>query len=101
RRALCEIPSAQANKFCGSLGRGRSSCHRHPNIEELQKNGPRAVLGSQQPSAGKDAQIDSTSLVRSDALRAEDGSRSGGGVKSRPWQGGLVAPERREGGRSR
>src|SRR6267142_1341580 len=38
--------------------------------------GPRAVLGSQQPPTRLDAQIDSTPVPQSDALRAEDGSRS-------------------------
>ena len=39
-------------------------------------NGPRAVLGSQRPPTRKDAQIFSTLPPQSDALRAEDGSRS-------------------------
>src|SRR5712671_6358356 len=38
--------------------------------------GPRAVLGSQQPPTRSDAQANPTPVPRSDALRAEDGSRS-------------------------
>ena len=38
--------------------------------------GPRAVLGSQQPGSGKDVQFNSGPPVHSDALRAQDGSRS-------------------------
>ena len=50
-----------------------------------KRNGPRAVLGSQQPPTRMDVQIGFTLLVLSDALRAEDGSRSGGGVKMLPF----------------
>ena len=60
------------------------------------KNGPRAarpaiaaferrrVLGSQQPPTRNDAQTDSTLLLRTNALRAEAGSRSGETAKLRP-----------------
>jgi len=40
--------------------------------------GPRAVLGSQQLPTRLDARVGSTAIQRSDALRAEDGSRSVG-----------------------
>src|SRR6266567_3487060 len=39
--------------------------------------GPRAVLGSQRPPTQNGAQIRSTLPMPTDALRAEDGSRSG------------------------
>src|SRR5258708_39531863 len=41
------------------------------------KNGPRAVLGSQRPQTPENTRVYSNSFVQSDALRAEDGSRSG------------------------
>src|SRR5437870_4278633 len=46
--------------------------------ETSKRNGPRAVPGSQQPPTKKDIQIGPVLLSRSDALRAEDGSRSAG-----------------------
>src|SRR5207302_1175350 len=42
-----------------------------------QRNGPRAVLGSQQPLTQKDVQTDSTLLLHSNPLQAKEGSRSG------------------------
>src|SRR5205823_15045792 len=46
-------------------------------------NGARAVLGSQQPLARKHDRTDFTLPMQSDALRAQDGSRSGGSVERR------------------
>ena len=60
--------------------------------------GPRAVLGSQRPPARTNAQANSTLVPRSDALRAEDGSRSvpfghshplGGSDETRPRSPGT------------
>src|SRR5207237_9868341 len=44
--------------------------------ESAENFGPRAVRGSQQQSARRDARTYSTLLAQSDALRAEDGARS-------------------------
>src|SRR6267154_3287198 len=46
--------------------------------------GPRAVLGSQQPRTREERQIYASPPVHSNALRAEDGSRSGGGINTNP-----------------
>jgi hypothetical protein len=55
---------------------------RNPTTSEA--NGARAVLGSQQPRIWKAAQSCSELTLHSDALRAEDGSCSGGNVQMRP-----------------
>src|SRR5258707_5596406 len=51
--------------------------------ESSKRNGPRAVPGSQRPATRKDAQIDSTPLDQSVALRSQDGSPSDGTAKSK------------------
>src|SRR5436190_13460724 len=60
------------------------------NGETFYRNGPRAVLGSQQPPTRKDAQTASTLPVQSDVLRAEDGSRSIS-TTNHPSRGALIA----------
>ena len=67
-------------------GLQNQSCSgRHRNSVPLSMNGQRAVLGSQQPPTGGEAQTYSALLSRLNALRAEDGSRSGfGAVASVP-----------------
>jgi membrane fusion protein, multidrug efflux system len=47
------------------------------SVELESLPGPRAVLGSQQPRSGQDGQSYSWPSAQPDALRAEDGSRSG------------------------
>src|ERR1035441_8309013 len=61
-----------ASRHCRQQSRGSA-----------KRNGPRAVLGSQQQPTRPDVHIAPTVPVLSKALRAEDGSRSGGGVKMR------------------
>ena len=54
----------------------RASGHRRQRRGFPKRNGPRAVLDSQQPPTRLDARIDSTVPVQSKAQRAEDGSQS-------------------------
>ena len=46
------------------------------NAATFKRNGPPAVLGSQRSRTRRDAQIESTLLPQSEALRAEDGWQS-------------------------
>jgi hypothetical protein len=62
-----------------------ASQHCHQGVSATPTgDGPRAVPGSQQPQMQTGAQISSALPTRSNALRAGDGSRSGGGAKLRP-----------------
>jgi len=49
---------------------------RNARVHSDTATGPRAVLGSQQPRTDEGEQIGSTPPVQSNALRAQDGSRS-------------------------
>jgi len=69
-RNVCALPRAL-------LGSGRGLALRTRRaLERLHNPGPRAVLGSQRTPTRKVAQIGSGLPLRSNALRAEDGSRS-------------------------
>src|SRR5437762_7770973 len=52
-----------------------------PKRATAKANGARAVLGSQQPPTREHVRPDSTLPMQSDALRAQDGSRSGGSAE--------------------
>jgi signal transduction histidine kinase len=62
-----------------------ASQHGHQGVSAAPtEEGPRAVPGSQRPLTRNDSHISSALPTHSNALRARDGSRSGGGAEQRP-----------------
>jgi hypothetical protein len=62
-----------------------ASQHGHQGVSAAPtEEGPRAVPGSQRPLTRNDSHVSSALPTHSNALRARDGSRSGGGAEQRP-----------------
>jgi signal transduction histidine kinase len=62
-----------------------ASQHGHQGVSAAPtEEGPRAVPGSPRPLTRNDSHISSALPTHSNALRARDGSRSGGGAEQRP-----------------